>query len=71
MTVKTNKTPAPQRAGTARNEKRARLVRLMLEIASLDRDEYRRMRAEIWQAAAKSHERKPAKDLRTWMGNAS
>lgn len=61
---------APQRAGT-RNEKRARLVRALLEIASIDRDEYRKLRAEMWQAVARSHNRKPPKQLREWSARAS
>lgn len=64
------KTPAPRRAGTA-NERRARLVRVMLEIAALDRDEYRRLRSEMWQAAARSHDRKPVEQLRAWSERAS
>ena len=63
-------TPAPRRAGNT-NEKRARLVRVMLEIAALDRDEYRRLRSEMWQAAARSHDRKPDEQLREWSDRAS
>jgi hypothetical protein len=43
----------------------------MLEIASLDRAEYRRLRAEIWQSAARSHKRKPADGLRDWVSQSS
>lgn len=69
--MKTRRTPAPRRAGTSRDEKRARLVKLMLEIASLDRDEYRRLRTEMWNAVASSHSRKPAERLQEWQSNAS
>ena len=64
------KTPAPKRAGTA-NEKRAKLVGLMLEIASLDRDEYRRLRAEMWQSVAASHAHLPTAEARLWAGRSS
>lgn len=64
-------TPAPQRAGTEIDRKRARLVQLMLEIASLDRDEYRRLRAEMWKAVAASHPRKRAEEMRRWRSHAS
>lgn len=67
----TKRTPAPRRAGTSRREKQARLVRVMMEIAALDRDEYRRLRSEIWQAVAASHKHKAAKDLRAWVNDAS
>lgn len=66
----TKSTPAPRRAGTA-NEKRARLVRVMLEIASLDRDEYRRLRTEMWNSVAAEHPRKPSEGLREWLSKAS
>lgn len=64
------RTPAPRRAGNT-NEKRARLVRMMLEIAALNREEYRRLRSEMWQAAARSHDRKPDEKLREWSARAS
>lgn len=64
------KTPAPRRAGNM-SEKRARLVRVMMEIAALDRDEYRRLRSEMWQAAARAHNRKLAEQLRAWSAKAS
>lgn len=52
-------------------EKRARLVKVMLEIASLDRDEYRRLRTAMWEAVAVFHNRKPVKQLREWTARAS
>lgn len=64
-------TPAPLRAGTARDKRRARLVRLMLEIAALDRDEYRRLRTEMWNSVAADHPRKPADGLREWLSKSS
>ncbi len=63
-------TLAPQRASTA-NEKRARLVRVMMEIAALDRTEYRLLRAEMWQSVARSHKRKPSEGLREWSSKSS
>lgn len=68
--MKKKKTTVPVQGGTA-HEKRAKLVRLMLEIASLDRAEYRKLRAEIWQSAARSHERLPSAGLREWTARAS
>lgn len=62
--------PAPRRAGTL-SEKKARLVRVMLEIAALDREEYRALRSEMWSAVARSHNRKPAARLREWTEKAS
>ena len=62
--------PAPRRAGTT-EAKRARLVRVMMEIAALDRGEYRRLRAELWAAVERSHGRKADAQLRAWMASAS
>lgn len=69
--MKSKKTPAPQRAGTTSAEKRARLVRLMMEIAAIDRDEYRRLRGEMWESVAGAHSHKPADGLREWLSKAS
>lgn len=64
------KMPAPRRSGNA-NEKRARLVKVLLEIAALDRGEYRKLRDEMWHAVARSHNRKPREQLRAWSERAS
>jgi hypothetical protein len=46
-------------------------LRLMEEIAAVDRDEYRRLRAGAWEAAIRSHRRKTPQQLASWRRNAS
>lgn len=64
-------TPAPQRAGTKTAAMREEWVRLMREIAALDREEYRRLRAEAWEAVARSHRRKVPAEITAWTARAS
>lgn len=49
-----------------RRAERAELIRLMLEIASLNRGEYRVLRAEMWESVARSHTHKPDERLASW-----
>lgn len=44
---------------------------LLSRIAELDRAEYRKVRAEIWEAVARSHARKSDAQLDAWVRNAS
>lgn len=54
-----------------RTAMRAELVRLMLKLASLDRDEYRRLRTEMWESVARSHARKGKDHAAAWQRRAS
>lgn len=50
---------------------RAEYLRLMMEIAAADRDEYRALRAEAWRSVVRSHERKTAEQLARWRRQSS
>jgi hypothetical protein len=52
-------------------EDRAEWLRLMTELAEVDRAEYRRIRAAAWAAIAAGHERKSSQELVAWVEKAS
>lgn len=50
---------------------RARLARLLVELAALDRDEYRKLRGEIWEAVSASHSSRPEDERVSWVASSS
>lgn len=53
------------------DQQRDEWLRLMLELAATDRDAYRIVRAETWEAVARSHGRKSEAEREEWLQNAS
>ena len=43
----------------------------MRELAALDRDAYRRFRAEVWAEIAQAHARKSPTEIATWEAGAN
>ncbi len=58
---------APQRAGTRRDE----WLRLMTELAELDREAFREIRALAWSRVAQSHQEKSPAQIAAWLGESS
>lgn len=54
-----------------RSSRRAEWLRLMRELATLDRDAYRRLRSEVWAEIAASHARKSPTEISDWMVRAN
>lgn len=52
-------------------EKRDEWLRLMLELAALDRDAYREVRAEAWQRVARRHAAKSPQEIADWERSSS
>lgn len=46
-------------------------LRLMLELARLDRDAFREVRAEAWDRVTAAHGRKSQKQIAVWRSRAS
>lgn len=44
---------------------------LMTELAALDRDSFRELRAEAWERVVRGHGEKDAKQIAEWKRNAS
>jgi hypothetical protein len=53
------------------NAKRDEWLRLMTELAVVDRETYRELRAEAWSRIVKGHKRKSQAELAAWRLNAS
>jgi hypothetical protein len=63
------KMPAPRRAG---NEAQKReWVRLMLELADLDRDAFRELRAQAWARVQQRHGEKSPEQIAAWLRSSS
>jgi hypothetical protein len=52
-------------------EKRDEWLRLMIELAALDRDAYREIRAEAWRRVAQSHATKSPEEIAAWQERSS
>lgn len=53
------------------NEQRDEWVRLMTELAALDRNEYRAVRAEAWDRIQRAHAAQTPEERARWRRNAS
>ena len=53
------------------SERRDEWVRLMIELASLDRDVYREIRAEAWRCVERNHAAKSPEQLAAWVEGSS
>lgn len=53
------------------SDKRNEWLRLMNELAALNRAEYRRVRAAAWRAVRDQHSDKTDEQITEWQGNAS
>ncbi len=58
---------APKRAGTRRDE----WLRLMTELANLDRNLYREVRAFAWARIKMQHMRKTPEQIAAWVSESS
>ena len=51
--------------------KQLELMKALTELAAIDRDAYRELRAEAWRRVAKGHASKSPEQIREWMRGAS
>ncbi len=52
-------------------QKRDEWMRLMIELAAVDREAYRAIRAEAWRAAQRNHATKSPEEIETWRRGSS